>query len=313
MKKELIGIFICMLFIGNVLPIYGQVIIRNFIEDDDELDQYQIEMDTYGYIGRKPSRPYHYYIVAQNFTPSKMILTRAEVLVSKNVTTTFDLKLAIHDDLWDYELTSVSVSPDSIPTETFSWIEFDFDNIKVTPGKEYYIVCSTYDAYDNRYAWGINLEDDYPNGCLHWSEDGEKWYCDTGVDSAFKTYGKDNSPPDKPVIDGPNSGKPGIEYTFCINVTDPDGPDNDSLHVLWNWGDGTGSEWIGPFVSGMEVCDSHAWSEKGTYTIKATVRDEYGLTSTAILEIKISNPRTLACLRFADMFPVVQRILQLLR
>ena len=114
-----------------------------------------------------------------------------------------------------------------------------------------------------------------------------------------------NNPPDKPVIKGPPNGKPGIEYTFCITTTDPDG---DSLHAIFDWGDGTSSGWLGTFESGEEICDNHTWNDRGNYIITVTLRDDYGATVTATLEISIPRARTY-CLRFADMFPILQRIL----
>ena len=53
--------------------------------------------------------------------------------------------------------------------------------------------------------------------------------CGTGTNMlAYRTVGS-NQPPEATSINGPNSGKPGIEYTFCINLSDPD---NDNLYVL---------------------------------------------------------------------------------
>jgi hypothetical protein len=100
-----------------------------------------------------------------------------------------------------------------------------------------------------------------------------------------------NQPPNPTGIDGPDHGKLGVEYTYCINLSDPN---NDSLFVLWDWGDGISTGWIGPFGSGEEVCDSHIWSKKGTYTISVTVKDIYGATVTVYKEISI--PRNKAIL-----------------
>lgn len=124
-----------------------------------------------------------------------------------------------------------------------------------------------------------------------------------------------NSPPETPTITGPNSGEPGVEYTYCIDAFDPD---NDSLYVLWNWGDGTGSDWLGPFESGMEVCDSHTWNETGTFTISVTVKDEHGATVTAYKEVtmpknKAFNFNLLSWLfeRFPNVFPILRQLLGL--
>ena len=100
----------------------------------------------------------------------------------------------------------------------------------------------------------------------------------------------ENLPPDKPTIDGPNTGNPGTEYTYCIIASDPD---EDTVYVMWDWGDGTISEWFGPLSSGTEVCDSHIWDEKGIYTVSVTVKDEHGLDATAYKDVWMQKSRTI--------------------
>ena len=51
------------------------------IKDGEELDQYQLEMDFFGYIGREPDIPYHYYIFAQEFIPTKNILQNNSLII----------------------------------------------------------------------------------------------------------------------------------------------------------------------------------------------------------------------------------------
>ncbi|KYK29261.1 hypothetical protein AYK20_06120 [Thermoplasmatales archaeon SG8-52-1] len=100
----------------------------------------------------------------------------------------------------------------------------------------------------------------------------------------------ENLPPDKPTIEGQNKGIPGNEYTYCIIASDPN---EDDLYVRWDWDDGTGSEWLGPFVSGSEVCDSHIWDTKGSYTVSVTVEDEHGLSVVAYKEVTMPRSRNL--------------------
>jgi len=122
-----------------------------------------------------------------------------------------------------------------------------------------------------------------------------------------------SNPPDVPIIDGPNSGKPRVEYTFCINASDPD---NDTLFVLWDWGDGTSIDWLGPYISGQEVCDSHSWNETGTYNLSVKVRDEYGASVTAYKEITIPRNRATSYLWyhwFFERFTLLERLLTLIR
>ena len=135
------------------------------------------------------------------------------------------------------------------------------------------------------------------------------WDDSSWSDCYYVTIG--NHPPDTPTIDGPNSGKPGIEYEFCIIASDPD---DDALFVLWDWGDGTSSDWLGPIESGTEVCDFHSWNETGTYNISVTVRDEYGESVTVYKEITI--PRTRSKINsllywFLERFQILEKLLNL--
>jgi acid phosphatase type 7 len=87
-----------------------------------------------------------------------------------------------------------------------------------------------------------------------------------------KTTGQ-NLPPEAPLIDGLLHGKSGVAYQYTFNATDPNG---DNVSYLIDWGDNTSSGWIGPYLSGDEITESHSWSKKGTYTIKAKAKDMYG-------------------------------------
>ena len=280
----------------------------------DELDQYQLEMEEYYiHIGSDPDITYDFLTVAQEFKPTKRALTRVELLVCRGVYATYPLTVAIKDDLRGPDLTSISINSESIPTDDFTWIEFDFDDIDVTPGFSYYIVCTTVEEPNNRYKWGLTIYDLYQNGSISWSLDGQEWYFDSGIDTAFKTYGFNNLPPAAPTIDGPTNGKVGgtydYEFTVCV---DPDGDDM-TYHV--EWGDGGTDE--GFVASGGGFTLSHIWTEKGKYTIKAKLIDEYGAES-EWATFDVSIPRTKSLLnhplqdffsRFTNLFPILRLIL----
>jgi outer membrane protein assembly factor BamB len=85
-----------------------------------------------------------------------------------------------------------------------------------------------------------------------------------------------NQPPTGSNLNGPLYGRPGVNYTFCITGTDPDG---DQLYYLWDWGDGTNSGWLGPYPSGEEMCTMHAWANEGVYGIKVKLKDDSGAES----------------------------------
>jgi len=85
-----------------------------------------------------------------------------------------------------------------------------------------------------------------------------------------------NHPPLMGDIDGPFYGKVGVNYTFCITVTDPE---LDEVYCLWDWGDGINSGWLGPYPSGSVCCATHAWTHEGIFQIKVKCKDESGQES----------------------------------
>lgn len=85
------------------------------------------------------------------------------------------------------------------------------------------------------------------------------------------TGGMSNLPPDTPgVPDGPDEGVTGVEYTFTASTTDPD---KDQIYYMFDWGDGTFSDWLGPEDSGIPVEGSHAWDEVGDYDVRVKAKD----------------------------------------
>ncbi len=81
-----------------------------------------------------------------------------------------------------------------------------------------------------------------------------------------------NQPPDQPKITGPGKGKIKVATTLNFTTTDPDG---DEVYYLIDWGDGANSS-VGPYPSGDIIPQSHTWTKKGTYTIKAKAKDVIG-------------------------------------
>lgn len=77
-------------------------------------------------------------------------------------------------------------------------------------------------------------------------------------------------PPDPPALQGPTNGRPNKEYSFTAQTTDPEGS---QILYLFNWGDGTTSDWIGPVNSGESVTTTHAFPEVGDYEVKVRAKD----------------------------------------
>lgn len=121
--------------------------------------------------------------------------------------------------------------------------------------------------------------------------------------------------PDSPTIDGPNSGKPGINYEYTFVSTSPDKYD---LSYYIEWGDGTITNWTEFQSSGESYTESHAWVSKGDYIVKTKVKDIYGIESDwGYLEVSI--PRTISfnsllmkiLERFPNTFPILRHLMGL--
>ena len=80
-------------------------------------------------------------------------------------------------------------------------------------------------------------------------------------------------PPLPPTVDGTLIGKTNKSYTYTAYTTDPE---NDQIFYKFDWGDGTSTEWLGPFNSGQETTASHVWSEVGNYSLKVKAKDVNG-------------------------------------
>ena len=86
-----------------------------------------------------------------------------------------------------------------------------------------------------------------------------------------------NSPPaipQRPI--GSESGKIRKPYSYSTSTTDPD---NDMVYYLFDWGDNTDTDWIGPCTSGEPITRSHTWATPGTYHLRVKARDDHTLES----------------------------------
>ena len=80
-----------------------------------------------------------------------------------------------------------------------------------------------------------------------------------------------NNPPEKPERPkGSKTGFTGLNYTYKTSTTDKDG---DKLYYMFDWGDGTVTDWLGPYSSGEEVKATHSWKKNGTYLVRVKAKD----------------------------------------
>ncbi|KYK22450.1 hypothetical protein AYK21_03880 [Thermoplasmatales archaeon SG8-52-2] len=130
----------------------------------------------------------------------------------------------------------------------------------------------------------------------------------------------ENTPPQTPEIDGANSGKPGIKYTYTIVTEDFE---DDEVYYYIDWDDGNVEEWIGPFSSGAEITVDHIWEEEGSYIIKVKAKDTYddesdfAEFSVEIPRFRNSNTQFTRLFekiieRFSNVFPIIRQILSLI-
>lgn len=117
---------------------------------------------------------------------------------------------------------------------------------------------------------------------------GALYTCDTGtgvativgafpggaeVDALAIPYSS-NLPPETPAAPtGPDTGLKGAEYTFSAEATDPE---SDQVFLLFDWGDGTNSSWVGPFDSGASGTAKHTYTAVGTFSITVKAKDTNG-------------------------------------
>lgn len=164
----------------------------------------------------------------------------------------------------------------------------------------------TYDpgtmSYNTKYYWKI----------VAWDQNGN---FSVGPQWSFTTRADPNVPPNPPTFTGPTNGKPGNAYRYTLSATDPD---SDMVYGYVDWGDSTVTEWFGPYSSGESFYASHSWSEEGTYTVKAKVRDEHGaesdwttLTVTMPLTFRINTPFLHWLFElFPHAFPILRHLLK---
>ena len=82
-----------------------------------------------------------------------------------------------------------------------------------------------------------------------------------------------NQPPHGKNFTGPEIGVIDKEYNFCIDCFDSN---SDEIYCIFDWGDGTDSDWFGPFNSGDKICASNKWNETGEYLVCFKLKDSNG-------------------------------------
>jgi parallel beta-helix repeat protein len=121
----------------------------------------------------------------------------------------------------------------------------------------------------------------------------------------------ENSPPEKPTIDGPTEGRAGEEYHAIVHSADLD---SDLIFYLVDWGDGTTSGWLGPFPQCIPIDVYHNF-RRGTYIVRVKVKDIYGHESEWSDNLEVVIPRTRVTTfawyqQIIEIFPILEKLLQ---
>jgi hypothetical protein len=127
---------------------------------------------------------------------------------------------------------------------------------------------------------------------------------------------RENPSPEKPnTPSGESNGKAGEEYVYSTSSSDIEG---DDLYYKWNWGDGTSSDWLGPYTSGETCQASYIWSEEGNYNITVKAKDDFYGESIWSDPLPITMPYTynpilqffeLLFQRFPHAFPLLRHLM----
>ena len=124
-----------------------------------------------------------------------------------------------------------------------------------------------------------------------------------------------NFPPNTQ-IDGLTNGKAGVEYSYSLVSTDPNG---DDVYYYIEWGDGQIEDWFGLYPSGETQTVKHTWTAEGTYTIKAKAKDIHDAESDWA-KLSVTMPKNkpyinTPFLRFLEqhphLFPLLRQLLNL--
>jgi len=98
-----------------------------------------------------------------------------------------------------------------------------------------------------------------------------------------------NNPPEIPETPiGEDSGEVGISYIYSSSTNDSNG---DQVYYQWNWGDGSYSDWLGPYESDEIVETNHTWDEKGTYSVRVKAKDTSGDQSDWSEPLEVTMPK----------------------
>lgn len=301
LKKGIIIFLMFVLLTSGFNLIQGAKVKENSIDLIDQNNRYCTGCNC-----AEPIMLFEGFYIAQSFAPSQNKLSKILLLVKKTGSPpTMNLTLNIRETLNGANL--LSMDEEITGTE----MVFEFEEITVIPGNQYYMVINIDDNSTPANGYGLykTIYDSYNKGRFWNRVDQAEWAEITKTDLLFVTYWEDYCP-DTPIIDGPSVGKAQERYNYKISTDDPEG---DEVKYQIDWGDGIISNWFGPYKSGEEVEIEHQWAYEDDYTIQVKARDVYGAESGwTSLEISMSKNKVYfnPFLYFLENHPMLRHILE---
>ncbi len=95
---------------------------------------------------------------------------------------------------------------------------------------------------------------------------------------ANHAFGVSSPPPQVPTLDGPTDGFVGVEYEFSSSSSDPN---EDKIYYMFDWGDGSYSDWLGPYDSGQTIYATNTWDYEDLFDVRVKAKDDNYSSETA--------------------------------
>jgi len=130
-------------------------------------------------------------ILAQSFKPTLSSLTKIDLYLSRQASTSNVLLISIRDNRYGPNLCTIPLSVSDIGIQ-MDWITVDIPDMEVTAGDTYFIVVSTmYEcSSDEGFYWGGSDDGGYSDGSLwFYIHSWQYWMKLYYLDSCFRTYG----------------------------------------------------------------------------------------------------------------------------
>jgi hypothetical protein len=158
---------------------------------DELIDQAQLDYDSDLSFGAVLKEYQLNQSIAQSFIPQTQVLTRIQIYLSRNITSTYPCTLTLVRNLTDDPLATVTILPENINIfNNYSWIEFDFDDIEITANITHHLILTSENITDNLYFCGANTSNAYENGTAHIrSSEIDAWEPLINTDLCFMIYG----------------------------------------------------------------------------------------------------------------------------